>query len=170
MRPRQRNHLSCYYWSVVDYKVMLVSGYSKVIQLYMCVSHSVMSGLFETPWTKVPLAFLYPWNFPGKEYWVGSHFSPGKPLLTGISAIDPGSPALKEDSSLIWDTRDMHWQNVYITVGFLSLRWWRIFLLPFHICNHDVLIQFLNTCSWKPYYWIRVCYYFHSFQLPYLEL
>ena len=43
-----------------------------------CVSHSIMSDSFVTPWT-VACQALLPWDFPGKNTGVGSYF-----LLQGL--------------------------------------------------------------------------------------
>ena len=64
---------------------------------WCCVSHSVRSNSFETPWTgahQAPLSM----EFCRQEYWSGEPFlSPGDLPNSGIK---PGCPALQADSLL----------------------------------------------------------------------
>ena len=68
----------------------------ETISIYtsVCVSHSVMSDSFATPWTvahQAPLSM----GFPSQEYWSGLPFpSPGDLSHPGIEPSPPASPAL----------------------------------------------------------------------------
>ena len=68
-----------------------IANYPSLSPLLLLFSRSVTSDSFATPWT-VARQFLYPWDFPGKNTGVSSHF-----LLQG-NLPDPGielvSPAL----------------------------------------------------------------------------
>ena len=64
----------------------------------VCVSRSVTSNSFVTPWTVQPARLFCPWDFPGKDTGVGCHFpSPGDLPDPGIEL---GSPALQADALL----------------------------------------------------------------------
>ena len=55
-------------------------------------SHSAVSISFATPWTVARQAPLCPWDFPGKNTGVGSHFLPQEDLSN--PGLKPMSPAL----------------------------------------------------------------------------
>ena len=132
MRPRQEKSSFLLLLKCSWFIRFLV--YSKVIQLYMCVSHSVMSDSLRHHGLK-PASLLYPWNFPGKNTGVGSHF-----LLQGSFPTQGLIPGLQHWRKILHHLRHQGYalaECVYYCGLPWCLRWWRIFLLPFHICNHD---------------------------------
>ena len=77
---------------------MRMSGFSvksKDFKKVERVSCSIMSNSV-TPWI-VAARFLCPWGFSRQEYWSGLPFPPPGDLPN--PGIEPGSPALKADSS-----------------------------------------------------------------------
>ena len=82
----------------------------------LCISRSVMSQLFATPWTvahQAPLSM----GFPRQEYWSGLPFS--SPGDLSNSGFGPGSPVLQADSlnlSHQGSQKDENHTNIQVTI------------------------------------------------------
>ena len=94
-----------------DLAIPLLDIYSREIKTYdhkacplifivcTCVSHSIVSNSFATPWTVTPcnLRLLCLWNSPGKNIGVDSHSLP-----QGIFLTQGSKPGLLHCRQILW--------------------------------------------------------------------